>query len=70
MKFGQDAFTTGPGTSGGNTGTTKHGSKNIENGKRQDVHTIKANGLHCDAMLRLGKNQYHVVGYQTRAAIR
>jgi len=34
-------FTAGPGTNVGNTGTTKHGSKVIENGKRQNVHTIR-----------------------------
>ena len=70
MKFGQGAFTTGPGTNVGKPGTTKHGSKDIENGKRQDVHTIKTDGLHCDAVLRLGQDQYDAVGYQTRAATR
>ena len=41
MKFGQRAFTDGPGTNDGNIETQRHGWKDIENGRKENVLTIK-----------------------------
>jgi hypothetical protein len=41
LSGGPVAFITGPGRNVEETRTPEHGSRNIENGKRHDAHTIE-----------------------------
>ena len=57
MSNGPGVFTTGPGRNVEETRTTEHGSRNIENGKRHDAHTIekKENMNHTQKFAELDK---------------